>query len=82
MIITGKVQRSLVEERTMTNKEGVKQLSKVSHVVLITDGDDGEIVNIRAYDAPWSLPDKGTKWTSPRVRRYECFDGMVADVTV
>lgn len=84
MEIKGTVINALVEERQMTNKEGKKENAKISHVVLScpVDKDRVEIVNLRSYDAEWTLPKIGTLWTTPRVRKYECFDGMVADVSV
>lgn len=83
MTIKGTVINTLLEEREMTNKEGKKERAKISHVVLScqTDKEHVEIVNLRSYDADWPLPKVGTEWTTPRVRKYECFDGMVADVS-
>lgn len=86
MVIKGIVLNALVEEREMTNKEGKKEKAKISHVVLSCKIDNEhanvEIVNIRSYDAEWTIPKLGTEWTTPRVRKYECYDGMVADVSV
>lgn len=84
MQIKGTVINALDEEREMTNKEGKKEKAKISHVVLScpVDKDRVEIVNLRSYDAEWTLPKIGTEWTTPRVRKYECFDGMVSDVSV
>ena len=83
MVIKGQVINAKVEEREMTNKEGKKEKAKISHVVLSCqiDKDTVEIVNLRSYDAEWTLPKIGTEWTTPRIRKYECFDGMVADVS-
>lgn len=84
MEIKGTVINALVEEREMTNKEGKKQDAKISHVVLSVPGQKGavEIVNLRSYDAEWTLPKIGAEWTTPRIKKYECYDGMVADVSV
>lgn len=84
MNITGDVMNCSIEERDLTNKDGVKSHAKISHVLLAVKSEGGgtEIVNLRSYDAPWELPKIGSKWTTPRVKRYECFDGQVADVTV
>lgn len=84
MVIKGNVINAVVDEREMTNKEGKKEKAKVSHVVLScpVDKDRVEIVNLRSYNAEWTLPKIGTEWTTPRIRKYECFDGMVADVSV
>lgn len=80
MYLIGKVLNQTLENRELTNKEGKKESAKVAHVVLMQD--DGEIANVRSYNPDWTLPEKGAKWTSPRVRKYECFDGMIADVSV
>lgn len=84
MVITGDVINASTEERDMVNKEGVKSHARISHVLVSVKQEGGgvEIVNLRAYDASWELPKVGTKWTTPRVKRYECFDGQVADVSV
>ena len=84
MTITGDVLNASVEEREMTSKDGTKQKAKISHVLLSTKGEGNavEIVNLRSYDATWTLPEIGKKWTTPRVKKYECFDGQVADVSV
>ena len=84
MKIIGQVMNASEEMRELTGKDGAKRMSKVSHVLLSVGevGKDFEIVNVRCHDAKWALPDIGKKWTSPNVRRYENFDGQVADVTV
>ena len=84
MVITGDVLNASVEERELTSKDGTKQKAKISHVLLSTKGESNgvEIVNLRSYDAQWTLPEIGKKWTTPRVKKYECFDGQVADVSV
>lgn len=84
MKITGQVMNASEEIRELTGKDGAKRQAKVSHV-LLSVGDVGkefEIVNIRCYDAKWPLPAIGKSWTTPSIRRYENFDGQVADVTV
>ena len=84
MTITGDVLNASVEDRELTSKDGTKQKAKISHVLLSTKGENNgvEIVNLRSYDAQWTLPEIGKKWTTPRVKKYECFDGQVADVSV
>lgn len=84
MVLTGDVLNASVETRDLVGKDGVKKTSRISHVLLSFKADNGgvEILNLRAYDAQWELPKLGSKWTTPRVKRYECFDGQVADVTV
>ena len=84
MQLSGDVLNASVEARELVGKDGVKRTSNISHVLMSLKADNGgvEILNIRAFDATWELPKIGTKWTTPRVKRYECFDGQVADVTV
>lgn len=84
MKIKGQVMNASEEMRELSAKDGTKRMSKVSHVLLSCGdiGKDFEIVNVRCYDAKWSLPEIGKPWTTPSVRRYENFDGQVADVTV
>lgn len=84
MVLTGDVLNASMEERDLVNREGVKSHAKISHVLLSAKADNGgiEIVNLRCYDATWPLPELGKKWTTPRIKRYENFDGQVADVSV
>lgn len=84
MQLSGDVLNASVETRELVGKDGVKKTSRISHVLLSLKADNGgvEILNLRAFDATWELPKLGAKWTTPRVRRYECFDGQVADVMV
>jgi len=61
----------------------VLRRNRISHVLLMCESPDGvEIANLRSFDAVWELPKIGEKWTTPRVKRYECYDGQVADVMV
>lgn len=85
MTIKGDVLNASIEERELKEKDGTTRKAKISHVALSVPHPSGgvEIVNLRCYDADWELPKFGTKgWETPRVKRYECFDGMVADVSV
>lgn len=83
MIMKGQVLNSSEETKELVGKDGTKRKSVVKHVLLSTKGDTGvEIVNVRSYDAEWKLPEVGKDWTTPRIRRYENFDGMVAEVSV
>lgn len=79
----GTVLNSSIEDREMTDKDGRKRVSKIAHVLLdCKDGDSREVVNIRCYDPSWTLPDIGKTWESPRIKKYENYDGMVGDATV
>jgi hypothetical protein len=84
MQIKGDVLNVSIEERELTSKDGSKRKSKISHVLLSVKNEGGalEIVNLRSYDASWELPAIGKPWTTPRIRRYENYDGNVAEVTV
>lgn len=84
MVIKGMVMNASEEERELTGKDGSKRRAKISHVLLSVGevGKDFEVVNIRSYDAEWKLPVVGKEWTTPRVKRYENFDGNVADALI
>lgn len=83
MQFKGTVINSSTEEREMTGKDGSKRKAKIAHVLLnVKDGESVEVVNIRSYDPDWTLPEIGKVWTSPRVKKYENYDGMVGDATV
>lgn len=82
MIIEGVVMNASEEERELAGKDGQKRKAKISHVLLSVGevGKEFEVVNLRAYDAVWKLPEVGKKWKTPRIKRYENLDGNVADV--
>lgn len=83
MQIEGMVLKATEEERELTGKDGSKRRARVSHVLMtVGTGKDIEIVNIKAYDASWKLPPENKPWVTPRIKRYENFDGNVADVSV
>lgn len=86
MIMTGQVINVSEETREMTSKDGAsKRTAKIKHVLLMCPGSNGgvEVVNLRAYDQDWDLPKIGDKsWSTPRIRKYECYDGNVAEVMV
>lgn len=83
MIVKGTVLNSSIEDREMTDKNGNKRMSKIAHVLLdVKIGESREVVNIRSYDPKWTLPEIGKVWESPRIKKYENYDGMVGDATV
>lgn len=84
MVLKGKVLNASTEERELVGKDGVKKRSRITHVLLQSaDTSNGiEILNVKAYDVDWSLPEVGKDWITPRVRRYENYDGQIGDVTV
>jgi hypothetical protein len=80
MQIEIKVINTSTEERDFVNKDGTKRHAKIAHVL-------GEmpcpvtkrpvIVNLRSYNAEWSLPKIGEKWPTPMIRRLESSDGNI-----
>lgn len=83
MTLKGTVIDSNIEERDLVGKDGNKKHLVVRRVLLsVKNGAKVEICNCRAYDTAFELPKPGAEWTTPPVRRYECFDGMVAEVSV
>ena len=84
MKLKGKVLNTSVEERDLVGKDGAKKHARISHVLMqAADASEGiEILNVKAYDAEWPLPEIGKDWITPRVRRYENYDGQIGDVTV
>ena len=89
MEIIGDVLNANIEDRELVGKDGTKKPTKVSHVLLICKSGDAksgetmEVVNLRCYNATWPLPAIGAKgWKTPRIKKYENFDGNVAEVMV
>lgn len=84
MEIKGNVLNSSVEDKELVGKDGVRRTSKISHVLMMVGkpGETIEIVNLRGYDVPWALPKGGDVWQSPRIKKYENYDGNVAEVMV
>lgn len=78
MKILGRVLNTSEEERTFKNKDGKERTVRVVHVLL--DLNDGICANCRGYDVPdFKLPKIGDKFEYP-IKKYECFDGMLAQV--
>lgn len=83
MQFKGIVVNTSSEQREMTDKNGKSRKANIAHVLLdVKDGDSREFVNIRCYDPEWTLPEIGKSWASPRVKKYENYDGMVGDASV
>lgn len=84
MQLKGKVLNASVEERELVGKDGSKRKAKITHVLMQSDdvSNGVEILNVKAYDVEWSLPEIGKSWTTPRVRRYENYDGQIGEVSV
>lgn len=83
MKIEGQVLNASVEERELVGKDGAKRRSKISHVLMLIPSDDGKsqaVANVRAYDVDWELPKIGTKWVTSSIRKFECYDGNVAEI--
>lgn len=88
MKISGTVLNCSFDERDLVGKDGVKKMHRIGRVLVLAD-DDGQksAVSVRLFDhADYfdaaKLPAVGTKWTSPRVKKYECYDGQIAEVIV
>lgn len=83
MTIKGQVLNASIEERDLVNKENVKEHVQIAHVLLICKNDKStEVVNIRAYRPSFTIPEIGKEWITPPVKKYENFDGQVAQVVV
>lgn len=86
MKIRGQIMNASEEMRELVNKDGTKVTKKVYHLlVFLKDPDDKnspvEVLNIRAYDPRFDLPKVGAlNWESPPIKKYECFNGQVAEV--
>lgn len=84
MKLEGKVLSAVSEEREMLGKDGVKQKRNVSTIVLIAKvPEDGvtPVYTCRTFDEGFSLPKVGVEYVTPRIKKYECYNGVVADVT-
>lgn len=84
MKIKGQVINCSKETKELVGKDGVKRTSVVSHVLMFGKNDDGStsVFNCRSYDASWELPSIGKEWVTPDIRKYECYDGAVAEVMI
>lgn len=84
MVLKGNVMNASKEKREMTGKDGNRRTAEITHVLLScgTVGNDFEIVNVRSYDASFALPAVGKEWVTPRVRKYENFDGQIGEALV
>lgn len=86
MKLKGQVLRASIEERMLVGKDGMKASHKIAHILLISnEGGETNVLNCRTFDNPLLLTDKdlpkiGAEWTTPPVKKYECFDGQVAEV--
>lgn len=88
MKLSGTVLNCSFEERELVGKDGLKKSHKIGRVLLLAEDDGAKsAVSVRLFDSadysdPTKLPAVGAKWTTPRVKRYECFDGQIAEVMV
>lgn len=88
MKITGTVLNCSFEERDLVGKDGIKKSHKIARILVLAE-DDGQksAVSVRMFDnadfgEASKLPAVGTKWTSPRYKKYECYDGQIAEVMI
>lgn len=83
MKLKGQVVNANIENRELVGKDGTKRQSVISHILIFGKNENGtEVYNVRSYDANFPLPPIGKEWETPPVKKYECFDGQVAEVMV
>lgn len=94
MKIKGIVLNSSIETRDLNRKDGtVEREVSIAHILLIVKnpikdsagkvtGSSDEVVNIRAFRPSFDIPSVGKEWETPRVKKYENFDGNIAQVMV
>ena len=88
MKLSGTVLNCSFEERELVGKDGLKKSHKIGRVLLLAEDDGSKsAVSVRLFDSDQytdssKLPAVGSKWTTPRVRKYECYDGQIAEVMV
>lgn len=88
MQIRGQVLNASLEKREMLNKDGVKAVHNILHILLLEkDKASGAsfVHNIRSFDNPAfpaesSLPSIGSDFTTPHIKKYECYNGQVSEV--
>lgn len=88
MKLKGKVLNASIETKVLVGKDGLKAEHKIGHILMLVS-DDGvtQALNVRSFDNPdfmldSQLPEIGKDWTTPPVRKYECYDGNVAEVSI
>lgn len=84
MTIKGTVMNASEETRELVGKDGVKKSAKVTHILMFFKSSTGAtfVYKVRAYDATFTLPAVGKDWESPDIKKYECYDGQVAEVMI
>lgn len=87
MKIKGQVLNGVVEQRELVGKDGNRAMHTFARVLLLVEEEDGGkcAVNVKMFDNPdyldsSKLPAVGKVWVSPRVRKYESYDGQIAEV--
>ena len=82
MKIKGKVLNAISERRDLLGKDGVKQSRLVSSIVLLGESEDGiiPVYNCRTYSDDYKLPKIGSDCEILRIKKYECYNGSVAEV--
>lgn len=88
MKITGTVLNTSLERRELVGKDGTKKEHTFARILCLVEEDGSKCaICVKTFDHPdymdkSNLPAVGKAWTSPRVRRYECLDGQIAEVNV
>lgn len=79
MKIEGKVIKAVDEVRDFVNKQGVKESKRIVKIVMMSN--DGEVINAKSYDDTLKeLPKQGSVFTIESIKKYENYQGMVAEV--
>lgn len=75
-----KAKKVLTEERDFLQKDGVSKVHRKIVKISCLDS-SGDFVKITSFDPAWKIPAEGEEFLLPPVRRLECMDGIVQEVT-
>lgn len=79
MKIEGQVVKAVDEVRDFVNKQGVKEAKRIVKIVMMSK--DGEVINAKSYDDTLKdLPKNGSSFVLENIKKYENYQGMVAEV--
>lgn len=79
MNIEGKVIKAVDEVRDFVNKQGVKEAKRIVKIVMMSN--DGEVINAKSYDDTLKeLPKNDATFVLENIKKYENYQGMVAEV--
>lgn len=74
----GKVLKVKEEDLELLSKDGVTKVKR--HRVMMSMLVDDGVMSIKSYDPTFTIPKAGEMFETPEVRKYENFDGLVAEV--